>query len=279
MKKIIVLLCLLVGAGLVYGFYRCQKDSFWDGRSQFNLVVQSSPVAVVSFQPQQSILNVFLIPSETYLEIAYGYGLYLVESIYPLGELDGRGGELLQASVQESLKLSLDGYLFLEKFDWSSSPQELKKSFLARLWQKESMTNLSRWDRLRFWWQLRQIKPQDIKVIESATVTLPVDERLFKEGLTVAILNATDRPGLAAQAAEIITNAGGQVVETADWFSSDSKESCEIRGNQASLATYTAQKLARIFACQLDGGDLAGHRADLVMILGEEYGEKLYGSK
>jgi len=71
---------------------------------------------------------------------------------------------------------------------------------------------------------------------------------------------------LAKKAARLISNSGGRVVEIGDW--EQKMAGCELRGEKSKLKTYTSQKLEKVFNCQWRSEDLAGHRADLVIILG-----------
>jgi len=286
MKKVFCLLAFLAFLGLGYQFYQWQKSSCWDGRQQLNLVVQATSVVIISFQPDRAAVVVLLIPNQTYLRAAYGYGPYRAEAIYDLGELENRGGQLLQASIQESLGLPLDGFLRLPSFEWAGEfdAGEFKRSLLEQLWPfkpagQTPVGNLSQWDMMRLWWALHQTRSEKITLMSLEETTafgmesLFTDSAMVKEGLAVATLNATNYSGLAAQAGRLVSNAGGRVVETAEW--SPPQAECEIRASQESKDSYTVQKLKKIFACRLGGSDLAGHRADLVIILGEDYGDKL----
>jgi len=288
MKKLLGGLVLASCLFLGYRFYRLQKATVWHGQRQLNLVIQASPVGVVSFQPKNKRLVALLIPDEVYLEAAYGYGTYRAGSIYALGELDQQGGQLLAASIQEYLGLPVDGWL-AAALDWEKEIESLKKT----LWDSRE-TNLCRWDTIRLWWFLKTLRPDQLVSISLAQTTAaqPLeladgekaleidpqkvdqvisqyfqDEQLVSEGLALAVVNATGQPGLAARGARLIGNAGGRVVDTDDW--PNQQVGCEIRGSQEVLAGYTAQRLQRIFDCRLGSDELAGRRADLVVILGD----------
>ena len=196
-------------------------------------------------------------------------------SIYPLGELEGQGGggKLLSQSLQEYLGVAVEGYLF------GVSLQETKESFkgnILGLLKNQGQTNLGRWDLLRLWWEARSVREDRIKLLKFDKPLDPerleriigqyfVDEKIRAEALTIAVLNNTNQPGLAAKEARIIKNLGGRIIGLGDI----EKERCQIASQKKYKDSHTVRRLAKVFGCPWGGENLFGQRADLVLILGE----------
>ncbi len=278
MKKIFFLLALLLLLFLGFKFYSWWRRVAWDKEGRINFVIQTKSVLVLSLIFSEDKLLILSIPNGIDVEAIHGYGPYRIESVFKLGELEKRGGEFLQDSIQEFLGLPLDGYLVTDN-DWEFKVEDKKK-----LVGKRQQTNLNHWDLVQLWWQMKKISDSKVTMIElePGSTSWEIDEiigqffqdkKLTSEDLAIAVLNATERSGLAYRGAKLISNIGGRVVEVGGW--EENKGNCELRGKKKYLKSYTAQKIKKIFDCQWGGEDLADHRADLVVILGEAYWRKL----
>lgn len=300
MKKLFIFVFLVIFVGLGFKIYGFWRQRIWDGQSQLNLVVQSQPTFVAALAPQEGKLTVLLIPDDTLIETIHGHGFYRLKSIFGLGQLEGQGSGLLQGSLQEFLGIPLDGYLRLDNLalETGIAPEMVKKLILVqigKLLKTRDLTNLNTWDLVNFWWQLKKIRPGKIAIVDlgqsevcsqttladgSQTVSVDTqrldqivnqlfeDEKIRSEALAIAVLNGTSQFGLAKKVARLINNAGGRVVEIGDW--QEGVIGCELRGKKSKTKTYTSQKLEKVFNCQWRSEDVAGHRADLVIILGED---------
>lgn len=293
-KWVLVFILLILLGGIAWRMTKLFKDSVWDGRSRFNLVLHADPISLVSLDASSQTISFLVIPDGTYIEAASGYGPCRVEKIYPLGELEGRGIELLAASFETYFGLPIDGWLRVEK-EWSLG--EAKRLFSGSInlaFKDQSRTNLSYWDLARLWLMTSRTRSHKVEVVDlgETTVaeefTLPdgakarkvdsqriskiisnlfTDKRLRQEDLAIAVMNASGETGLAAEAARLVTNIGGRLVEVGDW--PEKLENCQIKTTPATKKTYTSQKLAKIFNCQF-GVDLeGGERWDLLIVLGE----------
>jgi len=301
----IFLLLFFLPALIFLGFkiYRSVDHSLWDGQSQFNLAVDSRPGMIVSFDRQAETINVLVIPDGTFVEVIHGYGPYRIESIYKLGEIKGNGGELLVGSLQEYFGLGVDGFLVGGKF--LVKEMSLKNFLLNQIFPlqfSKEKTNLSRWDQARLWWFLKRIREDKINLIDlsqtsaSSEVELPdgsramkidqerleriisqffVDPKIKEEDLSISILNKTEHFGLANKAARIISNSGGRVIQVGSEQKEDSKTNCQIKSHKKHRQSYTVLKLSRLFDCQWVEEPLSEQRAEIVLLLGEDYWEKL----
>jgi hypothetical protein len=308
--KILFIIFLTILVGFLGKIYFSISRSLWDGKNQFNLALAGKPVLLLSFNPQEKSLAIISIPEGTFIEAIHGYGPCRVEALYLLGELNGKGGEIFQGSLQEYLGIPIDGYAVIPNLQFSNAnfAKEIKNllpSVLLKL-VKGGKSNLTKWDLIRLWQNLKGLRQDKITLVDlgqtraSQEIELPdgskakkieterlqsvmddffVDPQIKNEGLTVAVLNATDHFGLANKAASLIENSGGQVVSVGEMEMSDDDKvknsKCEIRSQKSKKKTYTVQKLTKIFGCQWGGENLENQRADIVLILGEGYWKEL----
>lgn len=311
-KRIILVLLLNIAfvslLGISYRLYGLSTRTVWDGKNRLNLIFQSKSVFIISLMPSEKSLQVLTIPQGTLIEAAHGYGFYRIESVYSLGKLDNRGGELLTDSLQEYFGLPIDGYLAINNSELIINnfheSRELKtwltKTIADLLFKGKGESNFTRWDLFRLWWQIRKLRTKEISLISLgettafSTVVLPdgsqavavdlerfdslaqqlfTDERIRAENLAIVVLNATPHPGLARRGARMMSNIGGRVVGLGE--REGRSEKCEVRSEKGNINSYTVKKVAKAFHCQWGGEDLGDQRADLVLILGEDYWQKL----
>ena len=94
------------------------------------------------------------------------------------------------------------------------------------------------------------------------------DEVIRQENLAIGVMNASNQTGLAAQGEKLITNLGGRLVEVGDW--PEETTGCLLKTTSTAKKSYTSQKLAKIFHCQIETGLSGGERWDLLIILGKD---------
>lgn len=266
-----------------FSFFKIYITSGLPKNGRTVIVFDSSPVLVFSYD--QSGKAVFLnIPDNTYLEAIHGYGQYKIESLYLLGKLEKRSGELLAGSVREFLGAPVDGWV---------------KGDLTKL-LKASETNLNILDRLRVWWKIKTARVNFIQVInlqETGVFTKNVlpdksegltvnqekldyqlagifkDHKISAEHLMIEVLNGSGKPEMANRAARLITNLGGTVIS----LGNSEKESgeCQTRASPEVLKSFTGQRLKKIFNCREVSSRSPDSRADLQLIVGLDYWQKL----
>ena len=309
MLLIFLLAFLLILGGVVFKISRSAAKSVWDGQSQLNLALNPSlagqPVLIAAFNPEEKLVNIFLIPAGTFIETIHGYGPCRVESVYRLGELNKKGSELFQGSLQEYLGIPVDAFASISNFEFPIS-NETKNSLSELLvgLLKSGKTNLTKWDVIRLWWSLRNIRQDKVNLVdlgqtsasqevdlldgtkankidterlESIMSQFFVDKKLKQEDLTVAVLNGTNHAGLANKVATLIKNIGGQVMTVGDTENGqgESLRQCQIKSEKKYKNSYTVRKLSHVFDCQWEGEPMAEQRANLVLIVGKSYWEKL----
>lgn len=281
---------------IIWLFFR---DSIWDGHSQLNVIVNSRPLRIYSFDfGKEKPIIVLKLAEEISIETVRSYGDYRLASIYALGQQqDDSGGQLLSQSVSEALGLPIDAYVA----ETSLSGNELPANFILDLLRHKKSTNLKHKDLIRLWWQIKSLKKTSLLVVDLCEHGACLKDRLIdgsevtrlepdkvdqlirqflsdstidQENITISVLNASNQSGLALKAARLINNIGGQVVqvEQADSLS----DSCLIWASQEAFGGATALRLCRLLDCPIKVTDTQGQqRADLVIYLGQDYAEKL----
>ena len=294
-KSVSLIIFLILFFGLGWRLLGVFRDSQWDGHHRLNLVLKATPISLVSFDPSSQTINFLLIPDGTYIEAAEGYGPCRVEKIFSLGELEGQGEELLAKSLEVYFGLPVDGWLAAEK-SWSENEaKNLLVYLIKEAWLKKETSNLNDWDLWRLWLMTNRTRDHKVEIINLAETTvaeeftLPdgtqakkideqrvsrminrlfADEAIRQENLAIGVMNASGQTGLAAQGEKLIANLGGRLVEVGDW--SEEVTGCLIKTTPAAKETYTSQKLAKIFHCQIESELGGGERWDLLVILGKD---------
>lgn len=287
----LIIAFLAVFLSISWRAYRVLKNSTWDGRSRLTLLLNVDPVSLASFDYGTGTINLLVIPDGTYIEAADDRGPYRIEKIYSLGELEEKGIELLSASLETYFGLPVDGWIMAEE-EWEETST---KSFLSKLivlaTKKKDLTSLSHWDLFRLWLMISRTRTHKFEVVNLKETTvaeefdLPdgsrarrvdnqrleriisnlfTDYQIRQEDLAIAIMNAGTETGLAAKAANLVSNIGGRLVEVGDW--PEELASCQIKTTSSVKKSYTGKKLSTVFNCQYKT-DLKENRWDLLIIL------------
>lgn len=257
------------------------------------MVVNTDPIVVASLEPGKN-LTILKLPENLFLELSRGFGHYQLGSVYELGELEGRGGELLRETVQEYLGVPVDGYMKMP------NSKQIPNSLLFLLTGRGE-TNLGRWDLLRAWWEIKKLRSDKMKSIDLQetdilkTLSLPDgssvletdffrldelvkkyfgDSKIKKEGIKIEVLNATGEQGLAKKMVRLITNMGGEVIAVGN--AEKKQENSNMKCRDKSIKnTYTVQKLETILSAKAEVEEMAESRADVLILVGEDYWQKM----
>jgi hypothetical protein len=220
-------------------------------------------------------------------------------------------GQLLKETTQDFLGVPVDGWLGPAEDSWevgqTKEDLEALKSdltsikifgqgrklvnFLGRL-----KTNLSYFDLVSLWWNIKNTRFDkvsfinlgqtkaaaplvlvdkmsvlafDQKLLDSALLGLFKDKKIVEEDLTVEILNSTHTEGLGQRASRVISGLGGEVVSIGNL--EKSLPQSQIRAPAKILSSYTASRLSKIFGTEAAVEDSPEARADIQLILGEDY--------
>ena len=299
LKKGFIAVAVIVLAVLSLKLISVFKNSLWDGAERINFVINAQDVTLVSFEPVEKTLTFVEIPSNTLMEVTRGYGEYQLGAIEKLGELEKRK-DLTRETLQENLALPVTGIIqnLTSQENKVNSRDNLNDILIKGLTGKNK-TNLSGWDMVRLWWQIKSVKEADVlifnlekrdlltvKILADRTKVYTLDTPIFDlkmqnlmgiqvvkdENLTLEIFNATKTIGLAEKASRIFTNIGVRVV----FLNNAEKEADKtiIKGNKNLKKTKTVGIIKRLFNCEWQDTS-ESERADLTLIIGNDYNQKL----
>lgn len=282
-----------------------KKQYSIDFKSSVNIAFKTKSVWLLNYDPIEKKVVSLKIPDDTYLELPRGFGSWRVGSVYNLGQEENPqiGSELLKESLAKLLGLPVDGFVTLQNTDsedlgklilsWHNNPLAIL-NFLS-----QAKTDLTPIETFRLFSSLSRVRSDKIvsldleqtdltksKLLPDLSRVLGVnivnldlyvrekmsDQKISQEGISIAVFNATTHPGLAQDAARIITNLGGNPIIVSNTESYSAKTL--ILGDKS--ATY--KRLAQIFApwcleskCNIDDPRIASSRAQINIILGEDY--------
>ncbi|MDD2823341.1 MAG: LytR C-terminal domain-containing protein [Candidatus Daviesbacteria bacterium] len=293
----------------------------WDGQSQFNLVVKMKDSYLLSYQPEGKELTVIKFPEDIHLNVPYDFGRWPMRSIYDLGQSESipMGPQLLRDSINRSFDILADGYLIFNNGDGKLSDllQKERGSLLPGVdILASAKTDLNLIEFFKIWWAIKEVREDKISSIdlEKSDLTewllLPDGSRVIaldeikidrfeeghfetgqikKDGQTIGIFNATEVPGLAEQAAKLLTNMGARVIFTAN--APEKVDKSIILAKHSYTTKYLTEKLnlscpqkklvsfwqniplpglGKGGDCVLDNVSLDTTRADITIILGED---------
>ena len=303
MGLFLLLVLILIGF-LAYQGWATMKDSLWNGQNRLTIGFNTQPVLLVSFDPQRERLIFLSVPEGTNLQAIRGYGVYRVGSLWELGMIENREGTLFIESLENSLAVPVDAWIsppdqdqvveFLLGVDAQTRKQYFLASLLTTLRSLE--TNLTRWDLFRLWRQVQSVGHRQISLVDLAQANvlevkkladgsqawevdskrldvlladLFPDTKIKEENLSIAVYNGTDFSGLANQAARLISNLGGRVVEVGDREAKT--DQCLVLSEEDQAASRTVKKLIKVFDCQFQPTTMTKERGAVVVILGEAY--------
>jgi len=303
----IVALLIVVVVG-----YRVATRRVWTDSARVSFVLQesdpSSPnsgVYVVSYLSSQEQLVIVSFPEGMKIEAVGGFGPWRVESLYPLGEMQEKGGELLHRSFAEFFGVGVEGWLVTDKVGVEMSRGNAR-SILRRIFGRaligKARTNFGLWDLFRLWNAIGAVRLHNVELVDlsrsgavveqsqpDGSVTFTADlelldqlsRRLFshpeliEEGVAVAVLNGTNHRGLGARVARIVRNMGGDVVVVSDY--SRTEEMTTLWASQDDLLknSTTRQLSKALFIERVLVGETSQQRADILVVVGEDYWTRL----
>ena len=301
---------LLLGISfLLFRFYQTWGQRLWTKQASFLVAFnlsgenQEDQLLLVSFQPEERSVAVFLLPENLFLRASRDQGDYRASSLYQLDELEQAKGKLFKKALAENLGLIVDARASLSLVN-DFNLRQLNETnfkgetsaFLFKLLRGKGETDLNTWDLFRLCLANLMAREGRIKLINLAqsqaitTDSLPdgskvlrldvprvdrfveeyfSDDALREENLDVAVLNATQFSGLAQKKARILGNLGTRVVKIDQYEGKlEVKNDCLLMGSESAVKSYTFFRLKTAFACDWQIQDVGWARSNLVLIFG-----------
>lgn len=276
---------------------RTQAQSVWDGQSHINIAIDNGDIHLWSIEPSEKRIIEVIIPENVYLSVS-SYGAYRANAIGKLSLLEKKDGSLFTKAIEESLGVPVDALLIRKENQRGSL--DLREMFgfvgIGRIvfggGQFLEFTNLTLYDKLALWFLSFRLNKESIETINLASseaaskITLPdntegitldvvrfsreasqyfVDRSLKDEDLTIEVLNATNKEGEANRFALLLTNIGGNVINTEKSQKQEEKTTVFAREQ-----SYTASKIAKITRGTRVRETPKEGRADILLLLGGE---------
>lgn len=286
----ILFMIFFIGLGaVIYFFWQNGKYGKFD---RFNVVVQGAPVTVVSLDSKEHTLTVVRFPDDFYVsEVVPNYGAYKISSVYRVGELDHRGGQVLSWTVSDLLGIPIDGFMAT-----TGKIGAIKGFFMQPNVIFKSQSDLNLLDRLRFIFALEQIRFDKVTEVDLEKNTSPlvladgssaksmdkdqldslfggyfVEAAIRDEGKRVEVINTTTVVGLGTRLARTLSNIGLSVVNVGS--ANGEVGQCEVRAVKNDLNLFTVRRLAKDFSCKIAARE-SEDRADISLILGSDFADK-----
>jgi hypothetical protein len=188
-------------------------------------------------------------------------------------------------------------FITQDKIDENNPGTSIANLLLRLIGERQSDTNLEVWDAIRLWKDIRAVLPgretwidlfdtqvltediqpdgtteysSDAVLLDRLSKQYFSEKKIEKEGLSVIVFNSTEHSGLGKRAARTIENLGAKVIGVRDI--SEFYPDSVITTSKEFEDSLTLEKIKQIF--QVNKQELNGvgdERADLVLILGEEY--------
>ncbi len=295
---------LMVGFFIVAAI--CIWLLFFQTSSDFRqtMVIVSSPMTVISWDPAESDLTIITIPSDVVAEGTHGYGNYSLEAFWKLGEIDKKDGSVLAESLSESLGIPVDWYIGPKTgvFAPVADPLTAVKDVFSfgnifRTMGGHYRTNIPLGDFIHMVWDLQVGRPAHIKTLDfsrsadaiAQDTVLPdgshqmmldsqrldvrlksifEDARARGEAITVAVYNTTAMPSLGNRVARLLGHLGISVVTVGN--DSHQVDGCTVSGQHAALKSVSAQLITAVLKCK-DQETSESDRADLIVRMGSVY--------
>ena len=266
-------LSVIFGLVLIGFLWKKARNSIWDGQSRLVVVSQfEGNLKADVLLPEQKRRVEFKIPSELVVKVPFEYGEYQVGKVFELGELDGVGGKLLTRSTQNLLGVEVVGFRIGNKTNltwWDSLRWKEQIWFRSKKTSSINLANSSGISEVTLGDDTKAYEAREILIDELINLEL-FDQRVVKERLSVAIVNATGVSGIAHQTARIMTNLGGEVNLVTNQDIAES--SVVVVRNKDLIRSETVKGLVRLLSVtEVKVEENNDYRAEVVVVIGKDY--------
>ena len=290
-----VVLVFAIVSGLSKGFSVSSKikSGRWDGVNSLAIAVGGPRPAVFIYQPDSKKIAVLSVSGEVLYETG--------NNSKPLAKISEAGSQKTAEVLSKTFGTKIDNYIDINYTLDEDKSKEMFKNFaslatpvaiLTRGKDDEIQnTNITRWDSLRLWWELKGLGVKDVhftdlallveeildtsgqKVLGADTLSLNrqieqylQNSKLRNENINITIKNGTGVPGAARLAASFATSVGAKVVDVKAANTVNDKTS--IVANEGS---FTASYLAKMFNCDINVAQNDTGIGEITIDLGQDF--------
>ncbi len=285
LRLLALLVVVLLGATLVLGGLILVVSGYYYSHftPQNILIVSSNPertqdLVLMRHLPQDEKVIILTVESQIPVELIGGYDEYQVRSIYPLLQMDGRPAEFITAALAQALGVVVDQIWVLDEVPDLSEAGRLQNSLDLII--KAEHQNWSQ--KLFFLGFLIKYRTNQLAVeqrhltelpVQAASLNLVESNQVIASQCAVGVVNATTVNKLGKRYSQFLEQNGFRVVRVTDsaqaWPQSTLIERSQLPGCQAAVARILTTLPSR--RTQLDSELADYHRADVVVILGQDF--------
>lgn len=311
-----IIIAAAIFLGFIFFAVRATYESTWDATRRFTVVVDADPLLLFSIEPASHQAVLVTIPANAILDVPFGYSTYPARAVFGLGNLDPKrgGGKLLSKGIENTFGVAVDGFFAGKnesRFIFPSQKEKLlafKKSYFSlvsvlptlvrfQLLSKNLATNLSILDIVKLWTAIRDLRSDQIAIVNLDQSSVATDEKLpdgsiakvidqdtvdrlissdFQDQLvrlqniSVEVVNATDMEKVASQFSRILQNMGANVIKKSTAIQKE-KFNCKIFVARKDLiSSIIIERVTKFYNCTTDTGQIS-NMADIKVVLGEEF--------
>ncbi len=282
-----VLLCLVL-----------YKNSIWQKKGYLSLALQyNDHLGYLIINPKLDELKLLLFPDDLLIDFTYGYSEYRASKFKALVDQEKlNAGEFLKSSMTQYLGNLTTGYMV----ELNNKGIDIEAFIIQALFD-QNKTNLSRLDLIKLLIYIKNLRSEQIEIIDLLNTEildkqlLPDNRQVYtinfeafdvfvlkylanpdflQEKSTWEIYNATKYAGLGERMRRIITNSGFDVVGLHQANTTLDRTQIEI--NESLSSNQNILNFSKYFGFQIKNGHSISSRADVVIIIGEDFWEKYH---
>lgn len=221
---------------------------------------------------QDDLVNLVEIPSDTKVNVTRGFGLYQLDKIYALGQLNGQGGQLMLESLTSFVDYPVLG-LAVSDSAIDLKPGWLSKKQLIDIFSRSSWFYQRKIDKqdLVFRYQFSRREQQVYKLSHYGVMgDVDIDSKIRREDLSLEVINLTKINGLAESIAIKLEKNGFRVVRT-DSGVTEKDFVCRVYTRRDLQRKYGYMWLLRFMPCEIGGIQADSERIDVKVEVGPGY--------
>jgi hypothetical protein len=288
-KKIFISVIVSLCIGLVIvAVFAIGDKKFWNGKDKLAVAVhEKNGVSVLLFDPQYGEVIRIIIPEHTQVDVAYGLGVWKIETLWELGKQQNVGGKILADTMTKYFRFPTAAWADTSALGLASGNiAEMYKSVFGIY-----SSNLSLGDKIALSWfsfNVPNAKHIDIDLSETnylsktnlsdgssgyekvepappKIMSLFADPELSRVSHAISIQDATGQGNVAKNVGQVMEVLGAKVASISDQQETDLD--CLVKGKNEALT----QKVLILFSCKKSEGTT---NFDVEILLGSQFAKR-----
>ena len=290
------------------------KQSTWDTDLQQSFVIISGQegsaqqsVTLVTLKGKEESVSVLPVPDDVMIEAIDGYGRYRASALEGLRVLEKKSSELLTQSLAFQFGIHTTDVIWIPNSPSSRENRAWIQDVGKRTAFLQAQSTLGVVDRLKLYlyiskipkekWSIVNLNSSDMVKKNEAGIGSELDISVFdpmasdvfadlalRQGLqTVAIVNASQEQKVATKVGRALSTMGMDVISVTSISESKEKTQLLVADTSAfkSRSTQVMKSLFELTNGQViqDAQTTLQYRADLVLIVGKDWGVRLRGER